>query len=146
MGNIELILAFGENTILLVEDIAHIGSERMIFFSVRISLSETMCASLNRWCCCPIPGGDGFTILRFDSDDIKNPRVSRSSVLASKAAGYPIAKIAAKIALGYGLDELTNYVTKTTSACFEPSIDYIVVKFPKWPWRQIGRASCRERV
>lgn len=70
-----------------------------------------------------------------------NPRVSRSSALASKAAGYPIAKIAAKIALGYGLDELTNYVTKTTSACFEPSIDYIVVKFPKWPFDKFRTAS-----
>ena len=70
-----------------------------------------------------------------------NPRVSRSSALASKAAGYPIAKIAAKIALGYGLDELTNYVTQSTSACFEPVIDYIVVKFPKWPFDKFRTAS-----
>lgn len=70
-----------------------------------------------------------------------NPRVSRSSALASKAAGYPIAKIAAKIALGYGLDELTNYVTQTTSACFEPVIDYCVVKFPKWPFDKFRTAS-----
>lgn len=70
-----------------------------------------------------------------------NPRVSRSSALASKAAGYPIAKIAAKIALGYTLDELYNYVTQTTSACFEPTIDYIVVKFPKWPFDKFRTAS-----
>lgn len=70
-----------------------------------------------------------------------NPRVSRSSALASKAAGYPIAKIAAKIAIGYSLDELDNYVTKTTSACFEPTIDYCVVKFPKWPFDKFRTAS-----
>ena len=70
-----------------------------------------------------------------------NPRVSRSSALASKAAGYPIAKIAAKIALGYNLDELSNYVTQTTSACFEPTLDYVVVKFPKWPFDKFRTAS-----
>ena len=70
-----------------------------------------------------------------------NPRVSRSSALASKAAGYPIAKIAAKIALGYSLDELKNYVTKKTSAFFEPTLDYIVVKFPKWPFDKFKTAS-----
>ncbi len=63
-----------------------------------------------------------------------NPRVSRSSALASKATGYPIAKVAAKIAIGYTLDEIRNAVTGTTYACFEPTIDYIVVKFPKWPF------------
>jgi carbamoyl-phosphate synthase large subunit len=61
-----------------------------------------------------------------------NPRVSRSSALASKATGYPIAKIAAKLALGYTLDELKNPITKTTSACFEPTIDYVIVKVPRW--------------
>lgn len=70
-----------------------------------------------------------------------NPRVSRSSALASKAAGYPIAKIAAKIALGYNLDELKNYVTQETSACFEPVLDYCVVKFPKWPFDKFRTAS-----
>jgi len=63
-----------------------------------------------------------------------NPRVSRSSALASKATGYPIAKVAAKIAIGYTLDEIKNAVTGTTYACFEPAIDYIVVKLPKWPF------------
>ncbi|MGE5630770.1 MAG: carbamoyl-phosphate synthase large subunit [Caulobacteraceae bacterium] len=63
-----------------------------------------------------------------------NPRVSRSSALASKATGYPIAKVAAKIALGYGLDEIKNAVTQKTYACFEPTLDYIVVKIPKWPF------------
>ena len=61
-----------------------------------------------------------------------NPRVSRSSALASKATGYPIAKIATKLAIGYTLDELDNQITKTTSACFEPTLDYVVVKFPRW--------------
>ena len=63
-----------------------------------------------------------------------NPRVSRSSALASKATGYPIAKVAAKIAVGYSLDEIKNAVTGKTSACFEPALDYCVVKFPKWPF------------
>lgn len=63
-----------------------------------------------------------------------NPRVSRSSALASKATGYPIAKIAAKIALGYTLDEIKNAVTGKTYACFEPTIDYVVTKIPKWPF------------
>ena len=63
-----------------------------------------------------------------------NPRVSRSSALASKATGYPIAKVAAKIALGYTLDEIENSVTKKTYACFEPALDYVVVKIPKWPF------------
>ncbi len=63
-----------------------------------------------------------------------NPRVSRSSALASKATGYPIAKVAAKIAIGYTMDEIINAVTGTTYACFEPALDYLVVKFPKWPF------------
>ncbi|MBS4785259.1 MAG: carbamoyl-phosphate synthase large subunit [Clostridiales bacterium] len=63
-----------------------------------------------------------------------NPRVSRSSALASKATGYPIAKVATKIAIGYTLDEIRNAVTGSTYACNEPTIDYIVVKFPKWPF------------
>ncbi len=63
-----------------------------------------------------------------------NPRVSRSSALASKATGYPIAKVAAKIAIGYTLDEIKNAVTGNTYACFEPTIDYVVVKLPKWPF------------
>ena len=74
-----------------------------------------------------------------------NPRVSRSSALASKATGYPIAKIAAKIALGYNLDEILNAVTGKTYACFEPALDYCVIKIPKWPFdkffgakRQLG--------
>jgi carbamoyl-phosphate synthase large subunit len=61
-----------------------------------------------------------------------NPRVSRSSALASKATGYPIAKIAAKLAIGYHLDELQNQITKTTSAFFEPTLDYVIVKIPRW--------------
>ena len=63
-----------------------------------------------------------------------NPRVSRSSALASKATGYPIAKVAAKLAIGYTLNEIKNAVTGTTYACFEPALDYVVVKFPKWPF------------
>ncbi len=63
-----------------------------------------------------------------------NPRVSRSSALASKATGYPIAKVATRIAIGYTLDEIINQVTGKTYACFEPALDYVVVKFPKWPF------------
>ncbi len=63
-----------------------------------------------------------------------NPRVSRSSALASKASGYPIAKVAAKIAIGYTLDEIPNAVTGKSNACFEPVLDYVVVKLPKWPF------------
>lgn len=70
-----------------------------------------------------------------------NPRVSRSSALASKATGYPIAKVATKIAIGYTLDEIKNAVTGTTYACFEPSIDYVVVKFPKWPFDKFVYAN-----
>ena len=70
-----------------------------------------------------------------------NPRVSRSSALASKATGYPIAKITSKIALGYTLDEITNDITGKTCACFEPAIDYVVVKMPKWPFEKFTSAS-----
>ena len=71
-----------------------------------------------------------------ETDDIIgieiNPRVSRSSALASKATGYPVAKVAAKLAIGYNLDELENQITKTTSAYFEPALDYVIVKIPRW--------------
>lgn len=70
-----------------------------------------------------------------------NPRVSRSSALASKATGYPIAKVAAKIAIGYTLDEIKNDVTGITYAAFEPALDYVVVKFPKWPFDKFVYAS-----
>jgi carbamoyl-phosphate synthase large subunit len=70
-----------------------------------------------------------------------NPRVSRSSALASKATGYPIAKVTTKIALGYTLDEIRNDVTGKTCACFEPTLDYVVVKVPKWPFDKFVQAS-----
>ena len=70
-----------------------------------------------------------------------NPRVSRSSALASKATGYPIAKVSSKIAIGYNLDEIQNAVTKKTTACFEPSIDYVVLKFPRWPFDKFVTAD-----
>lgn len=70
-----------------------------------------------------------------------NPRVSRSSALASKATGYPIAKVATKIALGYRLDEILNTVTNKTKACFEPSLDYIVLKIPRWPFDKFNDAD-----
>jgi len=70
-----------------------------------------------------------------------NPRVSRSSALASKATGYPIARVAAKIAIGLRLDEIPNAVTKKTLACFEPSIDYVVVKLPRWPFDKFPTAD-----
>ena len=70
-----------------------------------------------------------------------NPRVSRSSALASKATGFPIAKIAAKLAVGYTLDEIVNDITKKTPACFEPSIDYVVVKIPRWDFEKFHEAD-----
>jgi carbamoyl-phosphate synthase large subunit len=70
-----------------------------------------------------------------------NPRVSRSSALASKATGYPIAKIAAKLAIGYNLDELKNQITKTTSAYFEPALDYVIVKIPRWNFDKFKGAN-----
>jgi len=70
-----------------------------------------------------------------------NPRVSRSSALASKATGYPIAKIAAKLAIGYNLDELENQITKTTSAFFEPALDYVIVKIPRWNFDKFKGAN-----
>jgi carbamoyl-phosphate synthase large subunit len=70
-----------------------------------------------------------------------NPRVSRSSALASKATGYPIAKIAAKLAIGYHLDELNNQITKTTSAFFEPTLDYVIVKIPRWNFDKFAGAE-----
>lgn len=72
-----------------------------------------------------------------------NPRVSRSSALASKATGYPIAKIAAKLAIGYNLDELKNQITKTTSAYFEPTLDYVIVKMPRWNFEKFHGADKR---
>jgi carbamoyl-phosphate synthase large subunit len=72
-----------------------------------------------------------------------NPRVSRSSALASKATGYPIAKIATKLALGYHLDELKNQITKTTSAFFEPTLDYVIVKIPRWNFDKFPGADHR---
>ena len=72
-----------------------------------------------------------------------NPRVSRSSALASKATGYPIAKITTRIALGYSLDEIANDITGKTCACFEPALDYVVVKFPKWPFDKFQGSSRR---
>lgn len=70
-----------------------------------------------------------------------NPRVSRSSALASKATGYPIAKVATKLALGYTLDELRNEITQTTPASFEPSLDYIAIKFPRWAFEKFPKAN-----
>ncbi|MCS6818600.1 MAG: carbamoyl-phosphate synthase large subunit, partial [Chitinophagales bacterium] len=89
---------------------------------------------------CDLPGFAGGCNIQFavhpETEDIisieMNPRVSRSSALASKATGYPIAKIAAKLAIGYTLDELKNQITKTTSAFFEPALDYVIVKIPRW--------------
>jgi carbamoyl-phosphate synthase large subunit len=79
-----------------------------------------------------------------------NPRVSRSSALASKATGYPIAKIASKLAIGYHLDELKNQITKSTSAFFEPTLDYVIVKIPRWNFdkfpgsnRELGLQMCK---
>ena len=81
------------------------------------------------------PTSDEYAVIEV------NPRVSRSSALASKATGYPIAKVTSKIAIGYGLDEIKNSVTGKTCACFEPTIDYTVIKFPKWPFDKFVKAK-----
>jgi len=88
----------------------------------------------------PEPGPDGSKPFEMVVVEM-NPRVSRSSALASKATGFPIAKIAAKLAVGYTLDELRNDITGTTSACFEPSIDYIVTKMPRWTFEKFPEAD-----
>ena len=86
-----------------------------------------------------------FAVSNDEKEDIIaieiNPRVSRSSALASKATGYPIAKIAAKLAIGYNLDELKNQITKTTSALFEPTLDYVIVKIPRWNFSKFEGAD-----
>src|SRR5438046_4167886 len=81
------------------------------------------------------PQSEDFRVIEVNS------RLSRSSALASKATGYPIAYIAAKLSIGYTLPELTNKITGVTSACFEPSLDYIVVKAPRWDFRKFSKAS-----
>jgi len=88
----------------------------------------------------PEPREDGSEPFEFVVVEM-NPRVSRSSALASKATGFPIAKIAAKLAVGYTLDELRNDITGTTSACFEPSIDYVVTKMPRWTFEKFPEAD-----
>jgi carbamoyl-phosphate synthase large subunit len=103
-------------------------------------------ASLDIITACDIQGGCNVQIaLHPDSLEYAiieiNPRVSRSSALASKATGYPIARVSAKIALGYGLDEIKNAVTGKTYACFEPTLDYVVVKIPKWPFDKFYTAK-----
>jgi carbamoyl-phosphate synthase large subunit len=88
-----------------------------------------------------------FAVSPDENEDIVaieiNPRVSRSSALASKATGYPIAKIAAKLAIGYTLDELMNQITKTTTAYFEPTLDYVIVKIPRWNFEKFDGADTR---
>ncbi len=103
-------------------------------------------ASLDIISACDIRGGCNVQIaLHPDSFEYAiieiNPRVSRSSALASKATGYPIARVSAKIALGYGLDEIPNTITGKTFACFEPTLDYVVVKIPKWPFDKFYTAK-----
>ncbi len=88
----------------------------------------------------PVPGPDGIKPFEMVVVEM-NPRVSRSSALASKATGFPIAKIAAKLAIGYTLDELKNDITGTTSACFEPTIDYVVTKMPRWTFEKFPEAD-----
>ena len=86
-----------------------------------------------------------FAVSPDENEDIIaieiNPRVSRSSALASKATGYPIAKIASKLAIGYTLDELNNQITKSTSAYFEPTLDYVIVKIPRWNFEKFDGAD-----
>jgi carbamoyl-phosphate synthase large subunit len=120
----------------------HTGDSIVIAPAVTLSDKEYQMlrtASLNIINALKVEGGCNVQFaLSPDSFDYMvievNPRVSRSSALASKATGYPIAKVATKIAIGYTLSEIKNAVTGKTSACFEPALDYVVVKFPKWPF------------
>ncbi len=120
----------------------HTGDSIVIAPAVTLSSKEYQmlrCAALSIVSALEVEGGCNCQFaLHPDSFEYAvievNPRVSRSSALASKATGYPIAKVAAKIAVGYRLDEIPNTVTGKTSACFEPALDYVVVKFPKWPF------------
>src|SRR5258708_11471027 len=96
-------------------------------------------------------GGSNIQFARNrETGDIRviemNPRVSRSSALASKATGYPIAKVAAKLAVGYTLPEIPNDLTKTTPASFEPTLDYVVVKFPRFAFEKFPRAGTTLRT
>jgi carbamoyl-phosphate synthase large subunit len=75
-----------------------------------------------------------------------NARLSRSSALASKATGYPLAFIATKLAMGYALNEIENIITKETSACFEPALDYIALKFPRWDLQKFRKVSTHTRL
>jgi carbamoyl-phosphate synthase large subunit len=88
----------------------------------------------------PAPAADGSRPFEMVVVEM-NPRVSRSSALASKATGFPIAKVAARLAVGYSLDELRNDITGTTSACFEPAIDYVVTKIPRWTFEKFPEAD-----
>lgn len=83
----------------------------------------------------------GDWLFLTDTSEQVNARLSRSSALASKATGYPLAFIAAKLGLGIPLDEIKNTVTKVTTACFEPSLDYCVVKIPRWDLKKFNRVS-----
>lgn len=102
------------------------------------SLSIIQALKIEGGCNCQFalnPGSFEYAVIEV------NPRVSRSSALASKATGYPIAKVATKIALGYTLDEIRNDITGKTCACFEPTLDYVVLKVPKWPFDKFVNAS-----
>ena len=127
----------------------HTGDSIVVAPAVTLSDKETQMlrgAALDIVTALDIKGGCNVQFaLDPDSFDYAvievNPRVSRSSALASKATGYPIAKVTTKIALGYSLDEIKNDVTGKTCACFEPAIDYIVVKLPKWPFDKFAGAE-----
>src|SRR5919206_212505 len=92
-------------------------------------------------------GAQACKVLLEEGDEIvvieMNPRVSRSSALASKATGFPIAKIAARLAVGYALEEIDNDITKRTPACFEPTVDYVVVKWPRFAFEKFPGTSGR---
>ena len=127
----------------------HTGDSIVIAPAVTLSDKEYQMlrsASLSIICALKIEGGCNCQFaLNPDSFEYAvievNPRVSRSSALASKATGYPIAKVATKIALGYTLDEIQNDITGKTCACFEPTLDYVVLKVPKWPFDKFVHAS-----
>ena len=129
MENVDPVGVHTGDSIVIAPAVTLADKEYQMLRSAALKIIDAM--GIEGGCNCQFalhPGSFEYAVIEV------NPRVSRSSALASKATGYPIARVAAKIAVGYTLDEIRNEVTGKTMACFEPVLDYVVVKFPKWPF------------
>ena len=129
MENLDPVGIHTGDSIVIAPAVTLADKEYQMLRSAAINIIQSM--GIEGGCNCQFalePESDEYAVIEV------NPRVSRSSALASKATGYPIARVAAKIAIGYRLDEIPNEITGETMACFEPALDYVVVKFPKWPF------------